>query len=133
MHAEGLQPGDGAADTPVTPAITTGPSRPPFTLITGARVEKPPGASGPPTPVVFSPDGADERSRPSPRRTAPSRRLTGEPLTTHGPKAPGEPDHRPGSAPCPSSEIAPAARQLSLNDISSPPVETARLEWAPSR
>jgi hypothetical protein len=38
---------------------------------------------------------------PPPRRTAPSRQLTGEPLPAHDPKDPGEPDHRAGTSPCP--------------------------------
>ncbi len=60
------------------------------------------------------------RGLPSPRRTAPTRQLTGKPLTAHDPKDPGGPDHRAGYPPCPNTEIASATRQLSLNDAPSP-------------
>ncbi|GAB1340805.1 hypothetical protein ACE1SV_73950 [Streptomyces sp. E-15] len=57
---------------------------------------------------------------PSPRRTAPSRRLTGRPLTAHDPKDLEEPDHRAGSPPCPNTENASATPQFTLSDASSP-------------
>lgn len=64
---------------------------------------------------------------PSPRRTAPSRRLTGKPLTAHDPKDLGEPDHRAGTPPCPNTEIVSATRQFLPQRRLIAPTEAARL------
>jgi hypothetical protein len=56
---------------------------------------------------------------PSPRRTAPSRRLTSKPLPIHNPKDLGEPGHRAGTPSCPSGENMPPTQELTMNDVSS--------------
>lgn len=68
---------------------------------------------------------------PSPRRTAPSHRLTSKPLTTRDPKDPGQPDHHAGSPPCPDTKIASATRPVTPQRHLTAPTETARLATRP--
>jgi hypothetical protein len=42
-----------------------------------------------------------------------------KPPDRHDPKDPGETDHRAGTPPCPSTEIASPTRQLTISDASS--------------
>lgn len=49
----------------------------------------------------------------------PDRQLTGKPPHAHDPKGPGEPDHRAGTPPCPTTEITPVTQQLVISDAAS--------------
>jgi hypothetical protein len=63
---------------------------------------------------------------PSGCNTAQSHRLTRKPLTTHDPKDLGEPDHRAGTPPCPSTEIT-SPRDSRPQPRLVTPTETAKL------